>query len=71
MSNLVLHQKSGYLIPPHDEAGFVAAVSGLLGDASLRETMRQAASLHARNHLNASVLLPKLMTRIVDVAQAA
>ena len=71
MANLVLHQKTGYLIPPHDEAGFVAAVSGLLGDASLRETMRQAASLHARDHLNASVLLPKLMTRIVDVAQAA
>ena len=71
MANLVLHQKTGYLVSPHDEAGFVAAVSDLLRDADLRATMRQAASLHARIDLNAAVLLPKLLNRIVEVAQAA
>ncbi len=70
MANLVLHQKTGYLIPPHDEAGFVAAVSNLLRDDDLRATMRQAARLHAEAHLNAAVLLPKLLARIANVARA-
>ena len=71
MANLVLHERTGYLIPPHDEEGFVSAVSRLLREPALRATLRQAAIAHARTHLNAAIALPRLLERIVEVARTA
>ena len=71
MANLVQHGKTGYLIPPQDEEGFVFAVSSLLRQPELRAVMGQAAAEHARMHLDASVLIPRLLTRIVREALAA
>ena len=71
MDDLVLHGKTGYLIPPHDEAGFVAAVSSLLQSANLRASMRHQTLCHAQTCLNAAVLLPRLLARIVDVARTS
>ncbi len=68
LANLVQHGKTGYLIPPHDEEGFIHAVSSLLSNADLRAAMGQAAAEHARLHLDASVLIPRLLTRIVNEA---
>ena len=48
MANLVVDGQTGYLVPPADEAGFVAVVTRLLRDAGLRAKMRQAAREHAR-----------------------
>lgn len=70
MADLVQHGKTGYLIPPHDDEGFVFAVSSLLRDTNLRAAMGKAAAEHARNHLDASVLIPRLLTRIVNTALA-
>ena len=70
MADLVVHQRTGYLIPPHDEEGFISAVSRLLRDEGLRKTMGQAAADHARVNLNAAVVLPKLLSRIVGIAQS-
>ena len=71
MANLVQHGKTGYLIPPHDEEGFVFAVSSLLRDANLRAAMGRAAAEHARSHLDAAVLIPRLLSRIVSEALAS
>ena len=71
MANLVLHERTGYLIPPHDEEGFVSAVSRLLREPGLRATLRQAATAHARTHLNAAVTIPRLLERVVEMARAA
>ena len=71
MANLVLHGRTGYLVPPHDEEGFVSAVSRLLREPALRATLRQAAIAHARADLNAAVEIPRLLARIVEAAQAA
>lgn len=69
MANLVLHGRTGYLIPPHDKEGFVSAVSRLLREPVLRATLRQAATIHARAHLNAAVIIPKLLDRVVEVTR--
>ena len=69
LADLVLHGKTGYLISPRDEAGFVSAVSSLLRSADLRSTMRREALQHAQTHLNAAALLPRLLARVVDVVR--
>ncbi len=71
MANLVQHGRTGYLVPPDDEEGFVFAVSSLLRQPELRAAMGRAAAEHARMHLDASVLIPRLLTRIVREALAA
>ncbi|MBE7157878.1 MAG: glycosyltransferase family 4 protein [Rhodospirillales bacterium] len=71
MVNLVEHGKTGYLIPPHDDQGFVSAVSELLRNAELREVMGQAAAERARACLDAAVQIPHLLARIVHDALAA
>ncbi len=69
MANLVLDGQTGFLVPPADEEGFVAAVTRLLRDADLRAGMRQAAREHARQGLDAGIMLPRLLTRIVEAAR--
>lgn len=69
MANLVVDGQTGYLVPPADDAGFVAAVTRLLQDAVLRAGMRRAAREHARRSLDAGVLLPRLLARIVEAAR--
>ena len=69
MANLVVDGQTGYLVPPADEAGFVAAVTRLLREDDLRAGMRQAAREHARRHLDAGVMLPRLLARIAGAAR--
>ena len=70
MANLVLDGRTGYLVPPQDDAGFVAAVSRLLADVDLLATMGRAATEHARVHLDAAAVLPRLLARVVEAARA-
>lgn len=69
LGDLVLHDRTGFLIPPHDDDGFVAAVTKLLQNAPLRAAMRAAASQHAVARLNASTVIPGLLERVVTVTR--
>lgn len=71
MEDLVIHGRTGYLIGAHDEEGHVAAVTELLRNVSLRDSMRAAAAEHAATRLNAGTVLPRLLERVVRVTRDA
>ncbi len=62
---LVIHDQTGFLIPPHDDAGFVDAVTRLLHDPALRLDMGRAARQHAAKNLDATVLFKRVFDRLV------
>lgn len=71
MSDLVCDGKSGFLVKPDDEAGFKTSVSQLLDDPTLRAQMRAGAHQHAKEHLDADVVFPRLLNRLVGLKARA
>ena len=61
---LVIHGKTGFVIPPHDDAGFLDAITRLLDDPALRLEMGRAARQHAVANLDATVLFKRLFDRL-------
>ncbi len=70
IKDLVIDAETGYLIDPHDEAGFTAAIGRLLDDGPLRARMGVAARHHAEAALDAAVVFPRLLDRVEAVCAA-
>ncbi|MDE2995629.1 MAG: glycosyltransferase [Bacteroidota bacterium] len=49
-SSLVLHEKTGYLVPPRDVDAFTDRIRTLVHDAGLRTTFGQAARAEAETY---------------------
>jgi glycosyltransferase involved in cell wall biosynthesis len=64
---VVKHGATGLLVEPGDVAGFVAAVTGLLGDPGRRRALGEAAAARCRERFSIERLAP----RWVEVLDAA
>ena len=54
----IRHGETGLLVPPGDDAAFIDAVTTLLRDASLRQSLGQRAAFDARDRLAWDTLVP-------------
>lgn len=70
LSDMVVEGKTGFLLPPDDEAGFKAAITRLINDPRLREEMSQQARRHADQNLDAAKVFPRLLDRLVALKES-
>jgi glycosyltransferase involved in cell wall biosynthesis len=68
IAELVCSGRTGFLIDPADDAGFVRAVDRLVEDAGLRRTMGEAALELFGRHLDAAVVGNRLLDRLAMLA---
>lgn len=66
--DLVVDGQTGRLVAPDDDAGFVAALRGLIGSAETRLAMRAAALAHARARFDASRNFNQLVDALAEIA---
>ncbi|MGC4034088.1 MAG: glycosyltransferase family 4 protein [Tepidisphaeraceae bacterium] len=69
--DLVRDGETGLLVPPPDDASFVAAVERLLFDDALRRQFSDRARAFARNELNTTVVYGRLIDRLVGLAASS
>jgi glycosyltransferase involved in cell wall biosynthesis len=70
IADLVDTGKSGILVPPTDEDGFIAALSTLIDDKQLRQKMGQRAREIAAERFDADRNFGALIDRLVEIATA-
>jgi glycosyltransferase involved in cell wall biosynthesis len=70
IADLVDTGKSGILVPPTDEDGFIAALSTLIEDKQLRQKMGQRAREIAAERFDADRNFGALINRLVEIATA-
>jgi glycosyltransferase involved in cell wall biosynthesis len=58
---VVVDGETGILVPPRDTLALAAALSSLLGDATLRRRMGQAARSHAEIHFSQTLAVGRLL----------
>lgn len=68
LPDLVLQNETGFLVPPDDDAGFVAALSRLINDKAMRLRMGSRAAEFAANEFNGTVNFDHLIDRLIDIA---
>jgi glycosyltransferase involved in cell wall biosynthesis len=69
--DLVREGETGILVPPDDDAGFVAALASLLDDADRRAAMGAAARRLAEHDLNAQRNYDRLFDRMLELGGCA
>jgi glycosyltransferase involved in cell wall biosynthesis len=65
---LIIDSRTGFLIPPDDDAGFIAAIERLLSEPALRRAMGRAARTFATQSLRAHEQLDRTIDTIVALA---
>lgn len=70
IDELVVHSKTGILVDPDDDAGFVEGLRVLLSAPDLRSRMRQAALRHAAETFDAAQVYTAVVDRLATIAGA-
>lgn len=68
IGDLVLHGRTGFVVPPSDDGAFVARLRELIASPDLRREMSAAARDHARSHLDASRNYDALIDDLIELA---
>ncbi|KEP68732.1 hypothetical protein DL1_09100 [Thioclava dalianensis] len=68
IAGLVSQGETGWVIPPGDDAGFVAALQRLARDPALCAAMGQAAQARARAQFDATRNFDRMLDHLVDLA---